>query len=51
MVTSEDGYRGSTAFWATVLRNAKRRSLPAPKLAVADDRLGFNPTPGVSRSQ
>jgi transposase-like protein len=41
VVTIEDGYRESTASWATVLRDLKRRGLPAPKLAVADGALGF----------
>lgn len=37
----EDGYRESTESWATLLRDLKRRGLPAPKLAVADGALGF----------
>lgn len=41
VVAIEDGYRESTAAWATVLRDLKRRGLSAPKLAVADGALGF----------
>jgi hypothetical protein len=41
VVAIEDGYRESTAAWATVLRDLRRRGLPAPKLAVADGALGF----------
>jgi transposase-like protein len=37
----EDGYRESTESWTTLLRDLKRRGLPAPKLAVADGALGF----------
>jgi transposase-like protein len=37
----EDGYRESSESWATLLRDLKRRGLPAPKLAVADGALGF----------
>lgn len=41
VIALEDGYRESTESWATLLRDLKRRGLPAPKLAVADGALGF----------
>jgi putative transposase len=41
VVAIEDGYRESTAAWATLLRDLKRRGLPAPLLAIADGALGF----------
>jgi putative transposase len=41
VIALEDGYRESTEAWATVLRDLKKRGLPAPKLAVADGALGF----------
>jgi putative transposase len=41
VITLEDGYRESTEAWLTVLRDLKRRGLPAPCLAVADGALGF----------
>jgi transposase-like protein len=41
LITIEDGYRESTESWATVLRDLKRRGMPAPKLAMADGALGF----------
>jgi transposase-like protein len=41
LVALEDGYRESTESWLTLLRDLKRRGLPAPKLAVADGALGF----------
>jgi putative transposase len=41
VVALEDGYRESTEAWATLLRDLKRRGLPAPRLAVADGALGF----------
>ncbi len=41
VVALEDGYRESTESWKTLLRDLKRRGLPAPKLAVADGALGF----------
>ena len=41
VVALEDGYRESTESWATLLRDLKRRGLPAPKLAIADGALGF----------
>jgi putative transposase len=41
VIALEDGYRESTESWLTVLRDLKRRGMPAPKLAVADGALGF----------
>ena len=41
LVALEDGYRESTESWLTLLRDLKRRGMPAPKLAVADGSLGF----------
>lgn len=41
VITIEDGYRESTDSWLTVLRDLKRRGMPAPQLAVADGALGF----------
>lgn len=41
VVALEDGYRESTESWKTLLRDLKRRGLPAPKLAIADGALGF----------
>ena len=41
VVALEDGYRESTESWATLLRDLKRRGMPAPKLAIADGALGF----------
>lgn len=41
VVALEDGYRESTESWASVLRDLKRRGLPAPALAIADGALGF----------
>jgi transposase-like protein len=41
VVAIEDGYRESIESWADVLRDLKRRGMPAPVLAVADGALGF----------
>lgn len=41
VVAVEGGYRESEASWASLLRDLKRRGLPAPVLAVADGNLGF----------
>lgn len=41
VVALEDGYRESTESWRTLLRDVKRRGMPAPKLAIADGALGF----------
>ena len=40
-IAIEDGYRESTESLATLLRDLKRRGMPAPKLATADGALGF----------
>jgi transposase-like protein len=37
----ESGYRESTESWATILRDLKRRGLPAPKLVIGDGHLGI----------
>jgi putative transposase len=37
----ESGYRESTESWAAILRDLKRRGLPAPKLVVGDGHLGI----------
>jgi transposase-like protein len=41
VITIEDGYRESTESWASLLRDLKRRGMPAPVLAVGDGALGF----------
>lgn len=41
LVAIADGYRESTASWASVLRGLKKRGLSAPVLAVGDGALGF----------
>jgi transposase-like protein len=41
VIALEDGYRESTESWASVLRDLKRRGMPAPVLAVGDGALGF----------
>jgi transposase-like protein len=41
VVAIEEGYRESTESWASVLRDLKRRGMPAPVLAVGDGALGF----------
>jgi transposase-like protein len=41
VIALEDGYRESTESWASVLRDLKRRGLPAPVLAIGDGALGF----------
>ena len=41
VIALEDGYRESTASWASVLRDLKRRGLSAPLLAIGDGNLGF----------
>ena len=40
-VALEDGYRESTESWASLLRDLKRRGMPAPVLAIGDGNLGF----------
>lgn len=41
LVAIRDGYRESTESWADLLRDLKRRGMPAPVLAVGDGALGF----------
>jgi len=41
VVAIEDGYRESKESWASLLRDLKRRGMPAPVLAIGDGALGF----------
>jgi putative transposase len=41
LVALSDGFRESTESWADLLRDAKRRGMRAPVLAVGDGALGF----------
>ncbi|MET3805239.1 transposase-like protein [Nakamurella sp. UYEF19] len=41
LIASTDGYRESTESWAGLLRDAKRRGMRAPVLAMGDGALGF----------
>jgi len=41
VIALEDGYRESQESWATLLRDLKRRGMPAPVLAIGDGALGF----------
>ena len=41
VIALEDGYRESRESWASLLRDLKRRGMPAPVLAVGDGALGF----------
>ncbi|MGB6910358.1 MAG: IS256 family transposase [Methyloceanibacter sp.] len=41
VIAIEDGYRESTESWTSILRDLKRRGLPAPTLAAGDGGLGF----------
>jgi putative transposase len=41
LVAIGEGYRESTQSWADLLRDLKRRGMPAPVLAVGDGALGF----------
>jgi transposase-like protein len=41
VIAIEDGYRESKESWASLLRDVKRRGMPAPMLAVGDGALGF----------
>jgi transposase-like protein len=41
LIALEDGYRESEVAWLTLLRDLKRRGMPAPALAVGDGALGF----------
>ena len=41
LVALTDGYREATESWADLLRDAKRRGMRAPVLAIGDGALGF----------
>jgi putative transposase len=41
LVAVADGYRESTDSWAGLLRDLRRRGMPAPMVAVGDGALGF----------
>lgn len=41
VVAVQSGHRESTESWSEVLRDLKRRGMPAPRGAVADGHLGF----------
>jgi transposase-like protein len=41
LLAVEDGYRESAESWSSVLRDLKRRGMPAPLLAIGDGALGF----------
>jgi transposase-like protein len=41
VIAIEDGYRESQESWASLLRDVKRRGMPAPVLAMGDGALGF----------
>ena len=41
VIALEDGYRESQEAWASLLRDLKRRGMPAPMLAIGDGALGF----------
>jgi putative transposase len=41
LVAIADGYRESTDSWAGLLRDLRRRGMPAPMVAVGDGALGF----------
>jgi hypothetical protein len=41
LITLADGYRESAGSWADLLRDAARRGMRAPVLAVGDGALGF----------
>jgi len=41
LITLADGYRESAESWADLMRDAKRRGMRAPVLAVGDGALGF----------
>ena len=40
IIALEDGYRESQESWASLLRDLRRRGMPAPVLAVGDGALG-----------
>ena len=41
LIALTDGFRESSESWADLLRDCKRRGMPAPVLAVGDGALGF----------
>ena len=41
VIALQDGYRESTDSWLSLLRDLKRRGMPAPRLAIGDGALGF----------
>jgi transposase-like protein len=41
VIALEDGYRESTDSWLSLLRDLKRRGMPAPRLVIGDGALGF----------
>ena len=41
LIALADGHRESTESWADLLRDAKRRGMTAPVLAIGDGALGF----------
>jgi putative transposase len=41
VIALEEGYSESEEAWAALLRDLKRRGMPAPMLAVGDGALGF----------
>ena len=41
VIALEDGYRESKESWLELLRDLKRRGMPAPRVAVGDGALGF----------
>jgi putative transposase len=41
VIALRDGYRESTDSWLSLLRDLKRRGMPAPRLAIGDGALGF----------
>jgi transposase-like protein len=41
LIAIDDGYREATESWADLLRDAKRRGMRAPVLAIGDGALGF----------
>ena len=41
LIALTDGYREATESWADLLRDAKRRGMRAPVLAIGDGALGF----------
>ena len=46
IIALEDGYRESQESWASLLRDLRRRGMPAPVLAIGDGALGFSRDPG-----